>query len=696
MRVNPAVRLGLIFAMGSSFTVHAADEESELSLQDMLNVTFETASKQKQSITDAPSIVSVMSRRDIEKLGASSLVQALKFVPGVEVSMGVDGSWRVSIRGVRKDGNLLLLINGLAANDFYDGRAIFDLPTAFIEKVEIVRGTGSPLFGSNAIAGIINVFTVKGKNYAQVGLGTHQTIQVDGGHATAVSGGELSVMGGYHSTDGANVDPYSKLEAPLKDSKDTNRWVKDIYLNSQYNREQFQASLWAQKRNRGPWVGPRYIVADESELAESSYRLDASYALEPSESIRILPRVYVSYNIRDFDSQELPAGYTSSSSQVFVDGAWAKEDYTGTVLGSETQLTFKVNDNFSILAGLVLEKLTLNNYKLERNFEVGESPIYKGEFGNWDNVDFKQDGRTRTISGVFNENTITIEKLSFSAGFRYDNYSDFGSAFNPRSAVIYKPLEMMVLKAIFGQTFRAPTFKELYDQTDSSAFGTLGNEDLNPEIAQSSELSMELNFQSFIAKGNVYFNTTKDLIAAYDPQGTGGPGQYQNTGTLKNRGFEIEANTVLTKNIGMSANFSQFTMEFDWNSDKATESDLNYIKTRGDKYVTNQPARRVNAGLDLNVWKLRNFVGFSYGGRSEANRRSAIEGQRDTKIPSYLQGNFSIAYDHSSAMTIRLSGDNIGSRKHSDPDEGANIFKMGERGMVQPGAQYLLTTHYEF
>jgi iron complex outermembrane receptor protein len=682
--------------MGNSFTVHAAEVENELSLQDMLNVTIETASKRKQSISDAPSIVSVLSRKDIEKLGASSLVDALKFVPGVEVSMGIDGSWRVSIRGVRKDGNLLLLINGLSANDFYDGRATFDLPTAFIEKVEIVRGTGSPLFGSNAIAGIINVFTLKGKNYAQGGAGTHNTFQLDGGHTTAVSGGELSVLGGYHTTDGANVDPYSRLENPGWDAAETNRWLKDFYLNSQYGQGAFQASLWALRRNRGPWVGPRYIVADETELRESSYRLDASYAFEPTDGVKILPRVYVSYNARDLDSQELPAGYTSSSSPVFVDGAWAKEDYSGTVVGSETQLTYKVSDSFNILAGLVLEKLSLNDYSLERNFVAGESPYYQGEFGNWDGITLEQDGRTRTISGLFNENTLSLESISVSAGFRYDNYSDFGSSLNPRSAVIYKPWEAMVVKAIYGQTFRAPTFKELYDKTDSSAFGTLGNTDLKPEVAQSTELSMELNFQSFIAKGNLYFNTTDDLIAAYDPQGTGGPGRYENTGTLKNRGFELEANSVITKNVGLSANFSQFTMEFDWNSKKATSSDLNYIKSRGDKYVTNQPARRVNAGLDLNFWKLRNFLGLNFGGRSEANRRSAIEGQRNTKIPSYMQGNFSVAYDHSEAVTIQLSGNNIGAPKHSDPDEGANIFKMGERGMVQPGASYLLTTRYEF
>jgi iron complex outermembrane receptor protein len=701
---------GLVLCAFSTLTLplSAAEEVSQepasspaaqvdgLSLSDLLNLTVETASKQKQSLSDAPSIVSVMTKNDIDKMGVTSLIDVLKYVPGIEVSMGINGAWRVSIRGVRKDGNLLLLVNGIAVNDFYDGRAIFDLPTAFVERIEVIRGPGSPLFGTNAVAGIINIFTVKDRNYARVGVGTHATVQADAGYAAEGLGGKYSVAGGYTTTEGANVDPYSPSSSDIDEGGTTNRWVKDLYLTSNYEAGAFNTSFWALRRSQGPWVGPRYMVAKDTEQYTTTFNLNSSYKLTLSDNISIVPRVYAGYNIHDFRTEELPKGYVSRSSPVFTDGAWTKEEYTGLTLGTETQINVKAGEHLNILGGVVYESLVLNDYDLKRNFVAGEAPYYRGAYGNWDGVELDQKGRKRVVAGVFNENTLSFEQFNISAGFRYDDYSDFGSSFNPRSGIIYKPLDYLSFKVLYGQAFRAPTFKELYDKTDTSAHGILGNEDLKPEVSSSAEAGMELKFPSFIARGNVYENHTTNLLMSYDHQGSGGPGLYENTGKLKNRGFEIETNTILTKNVGLMANFSQFTMEFEWNPDKATVGDRQYIKTRGDQYVTNAPARQVNLGLDVNFAKLRNFVGMNYGGPSEANRRHVLEGQRNTKIPPYYQGNFRIAYDIEPNLMVQLAGNNLGKKKYSDPDEGTDIFRMGDKGMVQPGPTYVLSSRYDF
>ncbi len=140
-----------------------------MSQEELLDVEVFSASKKLQRSSDAPAIMNVITQAQIKKMGAITLIDMLKFVPGVEVSMGADGFYRLAIRGARKDGHILVLIDGHQFNDFYGGRALYDLPSDFIEKIEIIRGPGSALYGANAMAGVINIFTIQQTNVTVVG-----------------------------------------------------------------------------------------------------------------------------------------------------------------------------------------------------------------------------------------------------------------------------------------------------------------------------------------------------------------------------------------------------------------------------------------------------------------------------------------------------------------------------------------------
>jgi outer membrane receptor for ferrienterochelin and colicin len=157
----------------------------------------------------------------------------------------------------------------------------------------------------------------------------------------------------------------------------------------------------------------------------------------------------------------------------------------------------------------------------------------------------------------------------------------------------------------------------------------------------------------------------------------------------------LEAVTVINRYFSVVANFSQFTMTFDWDPATASAAELNYIENIGDHYLTNAPATRANLGFDFTFWKLKSFVGLNYGGKSEGNRRFALEGLRSVQIPQYLQENFWVAYEFNPRFHIQLAADNIGAKK-SDPEESTNIFMLGSNGMVQPEATYLLSANYRF
>jgi outer membrane receptor protein involved in Fe transport len=136
-------------------------EQETISLEDLLNATVSTATKSVLTLEQTPSIVSVFRRDDIERLGAHHLIDLLRFVPGfVEVSSQIERN--VAIRGVHASSpyHFVVLLDGLPMNDFLFGSSspeTFSLEYA--ERVEVVRGPGSAIYGANALMSVINIIT---------------------------------------------------------------------------------------------------------------------------------------------------------------------------------------------------------------------------------------------------------------------------------------------------------------------------------------------------------------------------------------------------------------------------------------------------------------------------------------------------------------------------------------------------------
>ena len=171
----------LLLFDGFSFYAQQADTTNlfNLSIEELMNLSVYSASRKQQNIMEAPAILSIVPKKDCDKYSLFSLIDVLKFVPGIETSLGSDGSYRLAIRGNRKNGNILFLINGQQVNDFYNGKPLFDFPLALIEKIEIIRGPGSALFGSNAVAGVINIFLIE-ENSISILSGNSNTIGFNG------------------------------------------------------------------------------------------------------------------------------------------------------------------------------------------------------------------------------------------------------------------------------------------------------------------------------------------------------------------------------------------------------------------------------------------------------------------------------------------------------------------------------------
>ena len=133
----------------------------KMDLRGLLDIQFVTASKKEEDIEEAPSIVTVFTRQDIDRLGAVRLIELLKLTPGfVEVSAPMERN--IASRGVHSSTsqNIVVLIDGIRMNDFLTNTAA---PDAFLldmaERVEIIRGPGAALYGANALIGVVNIIT---------------------------------------------------------------------------------------------------------------------------------------------------------------------------------------------------------------------------------------------------------------------------------------------------------------------------------------------------------------------------------------------------------------------------------------------------------------------------------------------------------------------------------------------------------
>ena len=135
------------------------------------------SSRRKESAALAASMITVVDRELIERQGARYLHQILTAVVGFTVTRTEQNTWRVGLRGYNSDANFLVMVDGQRLNDAYDGAVPWDYPLANVYRIEIIRGPGSAVYGTNAFVGVINMITFderEGDGCPGTGVGIRQ------------------------------------------------------------------------------------------------------------------------------------------------------------------------------------------------------------------------------------------------------------------------------------------------------------------------------------------------------------------------------------------------------------------------------------------------------------------------------------------------------------------------------------------
>lgn len=656
------MRVCLLLILFLSFSVPAIAEEDyeealTLGLEELIETKVSISSLRPKPVYKSPGTVSVITSKDISNMPARHLTDILKTLPGFDIRYNNFGEYFVSSGGVDNPSNILMMINGHRFNDFYTGSALYDIPVDNIEKVEIIRGPGSAMYGTNAMIAVINIITKK-RETAKVkgGGGTYDTKKAnfeygkkeeDISYFAFAEIFDTAGADGVVSSDALLFTNYSR--APMKQKDNKRKYM--LNAGMEYKTTEFSANYY--REDRGPNFAYENILSDKSEVSAEFVSMDVTRSFGSDEYLKFTPRIFFDRWAWNNRIQLYPDGYTDNrdlnsdgSVEYFPDGIRQNKSYELYTTGAEVKLEKRHDAGHYFTAGITAENSMLSKTSIETNYsgEPSSGAVVKSYFANWNNYSFPE--KSRSVYAAFIQDDWELnETTNFVGGVRYDHYSDFGSSTNPRLSIIHSPTEKVDIKVQFATAFRAPTFKELYDKTNIQFYG---NQHLGAERLEAVEAGVWFKYaeNSYIYL-NRFRNIIRDYITTMFSTSLAVTTEYENSGTLEVNGYSVESRHT----------FDQYTY-INWNA--------TFFNTRDESsssWITNYPQFRANAGINFSLPSMT-FVSlyYMYSDTARANARTFQERSLDVRAkagPFHMVNMAITKKDILEGLNLKLSAFNL-------------------------------------
>ena len=542
----------------------------DIQLDSLLNLTVSSVSKYAQTTSEAPSSVTVITAEEIRLFGFRTIEDVLKTVPGFYVSNDHDYGY-VGVRGFGRPGDynsrLLLLVNGVVTNDPVFGSAYTGTEFAFnlasVERIEIVRGPASAVYGTGAMFGVVNLILRNGVNFE----GAH--VSAEAGNAGLGRGGvtwgenwgtDWSVMVSAQAERTRGEDFYFKEF----DSPQTNDGMargldgdQSASVLGQLRYKGFSMSAGVSSRTKDVPTAPYGVVFNDPRtqtVDEMQFlSLGAETALSSTSTLNV--RLYQSgvdyhgqypYDILNYDAS------------------------SGRVLGAEVLLHWDFPIGARLTTGAEFRRITRARYS-----SWTDAAVYSS-----------RDVPSSVYSGFAEGELQLVEPIRVVAGLRFDQYTEYGGSLSPRLALVCTPSGTTTLKVIYGAAHRVPNFYEAH--YDDPLGGIKSNNLLLPERMQTVEADCDQRITSVLsASVSLYRYWMNNLIdQSLDPVDS--LNYFLNLGSVRATGVE-SALLAVTKS-GLRARLSYC---YNNSEDLATETTL-----------TNSPAHifRLIVGGPLTSW----------------------------------------------------------------------------------------------
>ncbi|OCC15339.1 TonB-dependent receptor [Dissulfuribacter thermophilus] len=522
----------VLLSLSFLFCLFQAIESPVAFGQDKINELPElivTATKTLHTLEDTPIETTVISREDIDNSNALTVSDLLRYTPGLFIRAedvpGISG-WRSKIRGLDfNNGYGLILVDGQRIKGGGMGEygyGLNQIPLDLIDHIEIVKGPGSVLYGSDAVAGVINIITKpipkKPLLSASALYGTHETkiFNLTGG--ASINRGKAGFL---MSLDREESDR-SKYGAGDDDYERNHFFTKLTYLPTP------DLTLGLTFK----WEDRERIYADEKKT-----RLSPSIQWH----LRNGGRLALSGYVYDWDFHHFTPGYTERRGDMYY--------RQGEVLYSQPLW----DSHLITIGGEYLEE----------------------------ELDYNLAQKTIDTRSVLVQDEIEIELadriLSLTLGGRYDDHSVFGSEFNPRLAAMLTVNPSTRIRLLIGRSFKSPTIRQLYykEPFRHSSYWYKSNPNLSPENSWGYSFGIEKTFMKKHALSlTVFRNDIDDMVARVETDETidGLPViSYENINKAYTQGIELGLQTVLPFGLDLSINYTFLDTE-----DKNTHKELTY------------------------------------------------------------------------------------------------------------------------
>ncbi len=619
----------------------------QLSLEELMQVKVTASTKTEQTLLTAPASITIYTRSDIKSLGASSLSELVNYVPGFQSQRSSSGSIISSIiprgyeSGTPNRSVLILIDNQRVNSDWNQGSGVqYPLvPLENVERIEFIRGAGSALYGSNAFAAVISITTTTGKNSIAAEFSGHSEKVVLHGSTTF---NQLKISAFFKAVEDKGlryidlVDTINIGQTTAKDPYST----QDAYLQLNYKNFSFLASHHQHE------LDDFYLVR---RLADTNHRDNEQSTARLEYKTQITDTLSSDFNLSFFKKDRIvnitlaPAGGAFPEEPLI-----ANANFQETSHSLEWFTSYKINDTDSLQLGIEYSNFEMEKTQVKYAYDI-ISEVPQTPFYNPDLYTFplgKED--SRNVTGVYGQYQFKLlDAFNITLGGRYDNFSDFGSTFNPRLAMVYPMSEKTTLKVLYASAFRAPSRDEL-DLINNGLL--LGNPNLDPETIDSYEIEIIHQFnQQHSLTANLYENRIDDLITVVTlPDGTD---IRENSTEADYYGFEVvyigQLSSRLTARGAISHSLSKPDFAFR-TSDTTASVILNYRSSL----------------LDISL------SGYYH---------SPVENNDDgtlTSLPSYSIFNAKAAYYIHPKVNIYLQARNIFDKDFETPSQGSS-FAIG-------------------
>ena len=545
--------LWLTILVSTSVRAQEVDEQDELTrFMNLLQQQTELATESRLNADFVPGIVSVLSAEQMQQRGFRTLWEALSSIPGVQGTMNETGMRSISVRGIGglfETGKIKLLLNGKSLNASASATTgtLYDTPIEQIERVELIRGPGSAVYGEFAYAGVLNVITRQQGEQYSVGTDTANSINFSALYSYENPGRDFSASINFAASEipGEDIDSGNDRSedgiatyapGPINNKRDFVSAILSVDSGD------LSLLLQMQQGNRGDHFGTNYLLPPDNKQTVIS---DTVISADLAQRFRVNEKLGGEWSLNWLENSTEQNALFLGTAENFG-GLGGEDDIVADTLLEERRVQGRLRleyllERHELMAQLLLTDVDVTQSEQAINLDP-DTGLPAGSMNDFDGPVDDSDERSST-SLVLQDAFHIDARTTLTAGLRYDDYEDIGSNLSPRISLVYRHSDSQIFKAQLARAFKPPSLIE----SKGSVFSSI-----DPETNDTIEFGHIYRQPDLVLRNTLYFTELNDLIVFQDEA----PFGYRNDDSYSLRGYEIEVEKIISRQWNLIGSLS--------------------------------------------------------------------------------------------------------------------------------------------